>query len=152
MSANRAVVDTNVLVYAHLTDSPHHLTSVALLDRAKRPDADLCIFPQMVAEFYATMTNPKRVTSPMSAAIALNALDKLLALPGITVLPIPVDIVARVMVLLRAAPVTGRLVFDYQIAAALLQAGISTLYTYNIKDFSHIPDISPVEPPALATA
>jgi predicted nucleic acid-binding protein len=150
MSPDRSVVDTNVLVYAHLTASPQHADSLALVDRAKDPAAGLCVFPQMVTEFFAIVTNPKRVTTPMDCPTALTAVDKLLAYPGLAVLPVPADLVSRVMALLRAAPVTGPKVFDYQIAAAMLQAGISTPYTYNTTDFAGIPGIVVKEPPPTA--
>ena len=152
MFPDRSVVDTNVLVYAHLTASPQHADSLAPIDRAKDPAAGLCVFPQMVAEFFAIVTNPKRVTTPMDGRTALTAIDKLLAYPGLTVLPVPTDIVPRLLVLLRAAPVTGPRVFDYQIAAVMLQAGISTLYTYNTTDFAGIPGIVAKEPPPAPPA
>ena len=42
--------------------------------------AGLCVVPQNLAEFYATVTNPRRVTQAKSTTEALDAIDDLLAL------------------------------------------------------------------------
>ncbi|MFO0850351.1 MAG: PIN domain-containing protein [Gemmataceae bacterium] len=147
MTTDRAAVDTTVLVYAHFPDSPHYAASVALLEQARVPTAGLCLFPQMLTEFFAVATNPKRVTVPMSAVTAVAAIDHLLAFPGLALLPLPADVAARWTALVRARPVIGRHVYDYQIAAAMLAYGIGTVYTHNTRDFAPIPGITAVAPP-----
>ena len=57
-----ALVDTNVLVYALFPAMPDHAASRALMDRAKAADANLCIAPQNLIEFFAVVTDPRRVT------------------------------------------------------------------------------------------
>jgi predicted nucleic acid-binding protein len=118
-----------------------------MVEAARAPDAALCIFPQMLAEFFAVVTNPRRVTPAKSVADALSAVEQFLALPGLALLPVPVDVVSRWVQLVRAKPVTGGDVFDYQAAAAMLSSGIATVYTYNTADFAGIPGITAVEPP-----
>ncbi len=46
-SGDPALVDTNVLVYALLTDCPEHEASRALLDRAQNGEEALCVTPQV---------------------------------------------------------------------------------------------------------
>lgn len=101
----------------------------------------------MLTEFFATVTNPKRVSDPMTAAEALAAIDRMLTLPGLAVRPWPTDLTARWLDLLRAGPATGPRVYDYQIAAAMLAYGIGTVYTHNTRDFAPIPGITAVAPP-----
>jgi predicted nucleic acid-binding protein len=79
-----ALVDTNLLVYALLTDGPHYAPSRALLDQAQAGSLSLCVTPQVLAEFYAIVTNARRVTDPRPpqevfiacrSSICINAAD-----------------------------------------------------------------------------
>jgi len=75
MSANLALVDTNVLVYALYAESEHHAACRALLDRAQAGELSLCFALQTLAEFYAVVTDSRRVTVPRSPAEALAAVE-----------------------------------------------------------------------------
>jgi hypothetical protein len=68
-------VDTNVLVYAVFPAMPEHAASRTLVDTAKATGADLCFAPQNLIEFYAVVTDPRRVTQPKSSDEALQAID-----------------------------------------------------------------------------
>jgi predicted nucleic acid-binding protein len=89
MSADRSLVDTNVLVYALFPAAPQHAASRALVESATDPAAGLVVFPQMLAEFFAVVTNPRRVAVAKTAEEALQAIEQFLALPGLTLLPLP---------------------------------------------------------------
>jgi predicted nucleic acid-binding protein len=140
-------VDTNVLVYSVAAAAPQRAASRSLMDRAKEPSAGLCIFPHLLAECFAIITNPKRVSPAKTPQEALEALEQFLALPGLTVLPLPADVVVRWIQLVRSRPVKGGKVFDRQTAAGMLAHGIGTIYTYNLADFQGIPGITAKEPP-----
>jgi hypothetical protein len=58
-----------------------------------------------LAEFFAIVTNPRRVTPVKTAEEVLQAIEQFLALPGLTVLPLPADVVTRWIALVRANPV-----------------------------------------------
>jgi len=69
--------DTNVLVYAALTDDARHAACRSLL---RTPDSGrLNISPQILAEFYSTITSPKRVTAPFTPSEAIEFIE---TLPG----------------------------------------------------------------------
>jgi predicted nucleic acid-binding protein len=148
MTTPSELVDT--LVYAVFANAPQHTASRALIDRAKAPHAGLCVLPQILAEFFAVVTNPKRVSPVRTSAEALQAVEQFLALPGLTVLPLPTDVVTRWVQLARAKPVQKGEIFDLQAAAAMLSHGVKTVYTYNTADFQGIPGITALEPPAVA--
>jgi uncharacterized protein len=147
MTPGVEVVDTNVLVYAHMRDSVHHADASSLVEHAKDARSELRLFPQMMAEFYATVTNPRRVTAVMSPAEALVVLDDLLSFPGFQLLGLPSDDVTRWIRLLKAHPVRGQDVYDYQIAAAMEAHGIRTIRNYNLDDFRDFPHINALKPP-----
>jgi predicted nucleic acid-binding protein len=150
MSADRALLDTNVLVYSAYPSATQHPASRALVESAKDPAAGLCVFPQILAEFFAVVTNPKRVMPAKTAEEALQAVEQFLALPGLTLLPLPADVVTRWIALVRTNPVKGGEVFDVQAAAAMLAHGIATVFTYNVADFNSFPGIAAKEPPPAA--
>ena len=148
MSAKAAVLDTNILVYALFSDSPHHIVSRRLLDQAASEKAELFLASQSLAEFYAVVTNPRRVRSPKSANEAISVIAQIMELPGLTLLPQPIDVVVRWCELLKTNPVTGGDVFDVQLIATMLASGIHRIYTFNISDFRKFNAIEAVVPTA----
>lgn len=71
-----ALLDTNVLVYYHQDLSPFHSRAKAILEMGLRRELPLCLCPQVLMEFYATITNPRRVTDPVSPEQALAEVEK----------------------------------------------------------------------------
>lgn len=95
------------------------------------------------------VTNPKRVTVPKSASEALTPIRKFLALPGMALMPVPTDVVPRLIALLDQHPVTRGKVHDVHLVAAMLGNGITRIYTFNRDDFipfSELQVIVPGEP------
>jgi toxin-antitoxin system PIN domain toxin len=144
--ADRSLLDTNILVYALYESSPHHHAARAVLAQAEKPGAEYCLAAQSLAEFYAVVTDPRRVTPARDYASALEAVDAILALPGIMLLPTPADIVLRWMELIRRRPVTRQHVFDVQLVANMLGNGVHKILTFNVADFSPFSDIEAVHP------
>ncbi len=95
----------------------------------------LCVAQQNLAEFYAVVTDPRRVTEPRQPAEALEAIKRLIAMPGICLLPLPADIVERWIALMRNRPVRRGAAFDVQLVATMLGNGIRKIYTLNDSDF-----------------
>ena len=146
MPDDLALVDTNVLVYAHLPESEQHQASRSLLDRAQAGQVPLCVVSQVLAEFYSIVTNARRVEQPRQPAETLDAIDRLLRMPGMTVLPTPADLLTRLLSLLQQFPAVGAEVFDYQLAAAMLGHGVTRIYTFNTAHFERFPDLEVLEP------
>lgn len=111
MSADLTLVDTNVLVYAFYPESEHYAASRSLLDRAQGGEITICLVPQILSEFYAVVTNAKRVTAPRQAEEAADAIEKILAMPGTVLFPVPGDLVSRWLSLVRKYRVTGAAIF-----------------------------------------
>ena len=107
MSDSPALVDTNVLVYALFAESEHHAASRALLDRAQSGQLSLCLALQTLAEFYAVVTDPRRVAVPRGPEEALATVETLAAMPGIALLPVPADALDRLLLLARKYPLRG---------------------------------------------
>src|SRR5437763_14806197 len=114
MSIDRRLVDTNVFVYSLYPASAQHVASRALVESATDPAAGLVVFPPILAEFFSIVTNSKRVSPAKTVDEALRAIEQFLALPGLSLLAVPPDVVTRWIGLVRARPVTGAEVFDVQ--------------------------------------
>jgi toxin-antitoxin system PIN domain toxin len=146
MPIEPGVVDANILVYAINPDTPQHAASHALLEAARDPSVTLYVTPQILCEFYSVITSRKRVAVPTSPADAVVIISDLLAQPGLHVLPVPEQTVARLMVLLQRRPVTGSDVFDLQIVATMQANNIQRIYTFNTDDFQKFPELSVIAP------
>lgn len=141
-----ALIDTNVLVYALFPAMPEHVASRALLDRAKSAGANLCVAPQNLIEFFAVVTDPRRVTQPKTPDVALAAIDDLLALPGLTLLLVPGDLIDRWCQLLRQSPVIRKRAFDTQLIATMLASSVTKIYTFNPADFQKFSQLQVLAP------
>ena len=135
-------VDANVLVYAALKDDPRNKAAKALLKDSSR--GTLHISPQILTEFYSTITSRKRVTAPFAPLEAVEFIETLLEYEHVLVLAISQDVPRRLLALLKT--VRGPDVFDLQIVATMLAHGVTKLFTYNGADFQQFPDIELFEP------
>lgn len=141
------MLDTNVLVYAYHRKSPHHAASRALLEQAREGTALFCVSPQVLAEFYAVVTNPRRISEPLSPEMAFDTIMKTQALPGMMTLPLPLNVVDIWGELVQQHAVVGQKIYDVQLVATMLGHEITRLYTYNHKDFAPFP-VTPLLPSA----
>ena len=87
-SAERSLVDANVLVYSSTPAAGQYQPFRALLESDKR----LCVSPQVFAEFHSVVTNPRRATESFSSAEARAFINAIL--PRFDVLPMPAAVVA----------------------------------------------------------
>ena|SRR5437879_6543167 len=149
MTNDRAMLDANLLVYAFYPKVPQHHPARQTLDQAQDENVGLCVTSQVLAEFYAVVTNPKRVNPALKPSAALQRIDEIRSLPGLVVLPLPVDVVDRWVALLRRHPVVRKRIFDVQLVATMLANGVKRIYTFNVKDFRPFPEIEAVEPTVL---
>jgi predicted nucleic acid-binding protein len=118
-------------VRRHCPTSEFYAASDALLERTKTAGAGLCIAPQNLAEFYAIVTNARRVATPRTPEEALAVIEQFLERPGLELIPVPADIVARWVELVRRHPVVGGDLFEIQLIATMLGNGITRIYTFN---------------------
>jgi predicted nucleic acid-binding protein len=144
--ADIALLDTNVLVYALFPAAPQHTASRALIDSAQDAEAGLCVSPNVLTEFFSVVTDARRVSPARTPEDALKAIDDLLALPGLSLIPVPVDVISRIADLVREHPITDGAIFDLQIAATMLGNGVRRVYTYNRSDFEKVQGLDILTP------
>jgi predicted nucleic acid-binding protein len=73
-----ALLDTNILVYAADETSAFHVPAKQLRDQGVQGDISVAVSPQILFEFFAVITNPRRVTQPRSPQEAREEMEKYL--------------------------------------------------------------------------
>ena len=141
----RVLVDTNVLLYATLAADPRHERAREILALRHRPEVVLSISVQNLAEMYPNLTGPKN-QPPDSPKLAREKIRSLSRLRGLTVLPLTLESVHHALDLCVAGGVTRQNYFDRQLAALMIREGIPVILTENVKDFSGIEGITPLNP------
>jgi predicted nucleic acid-binding protein len=128
------------------TACPHHAAAATLLERAQSGDVVLCVLPQVLAEFYAVVTDARRVECAMTVEEAIAAINAFLTMPGMTELPVPADLTSRWLDLARQHNVTRGYVFDVVLAASMLGNGVRRIYTFNRSDFERFGEVEVLDP------
>jgi uncharacterized protein len=144
--ADFRLLDTNVLVYAHLEDSAFHSACQDLIEQSQRGEVLLCVTSQVLAEFYAVITDSRRVTAYYQPAEAIAAIERILAVANMLVLPTPADIVPRWLAMLRKYAVVRGAIFDVQLAATMLANGVSRIYTFDRLHFERFDELEVLTP------
>ena len=142
-------IDTNIFVYAEFSDSLHHVTARTILNRAMESDAGFCTAPQVLAEFYAVVTDTRRVSAARNPGEAVDDIERILELPGIIVLPVPSDFARIWLPLARRYEITRQDIFDTQIVALMTVHGISRIATFDEKDFERFSEVSVQRPEGI---
>lgn len=141
----RVLIDTNVLLYATLSADPRHERAREVLALRHRPEVSLSISVQNLAEMYPNLTGPKN-QPPDSPELAREKIRSLSRLRGLNVLPLTLESVHHALDLCVAGGVTRQNYFDRQLAALMIREGIPVILTENVKDFSGIKGITPMNP------
>lgn len=141
----RVLVDTNVLIYATLTADPRHKRAQEALDLRRKPQVEVFISVQNLAEMYPNLTGPKN-QPPDSPAVARDKIQSIARLRGLTVLPLTLDTVHGSLDLCVAGGVTRQKYFDQQLAALMIREGIPIILTENDSDFAGIEGVTPINP------
>ena len=140
----RAIIDTNVLVYAADARAPQHAAAEALRDAAARGEFMGYLTTQVVLEFVSVVTSPKHVASPRSVAEAWAEVRRLTT--AFPVLTLEDDAIRTVAQLSEDLGVKGADIFDLAIAATALRSGINITYTFDARLFSRVPGLEAREP------
>lgn len=138
-------LDTNILVYAHREDSPHHEAAAQALDELAHGRAPWAIPWPCLHEFLAVVTHPRIYRPATTTEVALAAVRSLLALPHVHPLTETTDHAEILGELLGGPGVVGPKVHDARIAAICLGHGLSQLWSAD-RDFSWFPALRVVNP------
>lgn len=133
-------VDTNLLVYAHREESPHHHPARDALRGLAESGSRWGVPWPCVHEFLAVVTHPRVYAPPSPMPLAVRAMRDLAGLPGARLLGESERHLAVLADLLESSGATGARVHDARVAAICLTHGVSELWTAD-RDFSYFPEL-----------
>ncbi len=133
-SANRLLVDTNVLVYASLRNSPWHGHAIQALHTALQSRAEVWVSRQILREYLAVLTRPGATTlaTPATTAVAdVTAFVRMFRVADETS-----DVTTRLLSLVQSVPMGGKQIHDANLVATMQAYAIPRLLTHNVADFT----------------
>ncbi len=138
-------VDTNILVYARRSETPHHQKAAQLL-RSLATGSEPWVLPwPCIYEFLRVVTHPRLFRPPTPVEEAWQAVELLLESPS--VVPTAEGERHRQVLgeLLRHSSVYGHLFHDAHIAALLIENGVHEIVTAD-EDFHRFPRLKVINP------
>jgi len=143
--SGRALIDTNVLIYATLEGDRRFGASQKLLLDDQDDELERFISVQNLAEIFSNLTGPK-MSVPDSPALARKKIEAIASLSTIQVLPLTADIQRIALELCEKYDIRQQKYFDIQLFATMVAFGISTLLTENTSDFTDLDELKVVNP------
>ena len=128
MMADKAFIDSNILLRALLPPSGLHQQCDNLIKSLFADAVDIWISGQVIREFLVQVTHPNTTEwPPLSTNAALSRLERFL--PSLRVAGETTAVQIELRKLLREYQVMGKSIHDANIIATMLAHGIDTLYT-----------------------
>ncbi len=131
-------IDTNLLVYAHRSDSHFHELASLALGEVVNATAPWALPWPCVHEFIAVVTHPRIYKQPTPLAQAFEAIHALTSRSNTQVLAESAGYLQRLEQLALSARLTGAMIHDARIAALCLHHGVRVLLSAD-RDFSRFP-------------
>ena len=139
-------LDTNVLVYADDPSSPHHRMARQVLEDAMMGKRHVCLSPQVLAEYYAVITNPHKAKHPLSIDEARRRITFLNRTRKIKKVYPRRTAMKRCMEVCAEHEIRGVRIFDVFYAMTLLDNRVRRLITQNVRDFTFLKQLEVENP------
>lgn len=143
-------VDTNILVYAHRAEMPHHAAARALVNQLASNPAPWAVPWPCVYEFIKVVTHPRVFSPPTTLDDAMAVVESLADAPSVVLIghgPAHLDHLRRAV---DDGLPTGSLIHDAHIVALALEHGVTELLSSD-RDFRRFRTLTvrdPFLPPA----
>ncbi len=138
-------VDTNILVYAHRSDSAWHAPAYDRVKTLSESRSPWAIPWPCVHEFYAVVTHARIYDPASTAAEALRQIDAWLESPTLVLLAEGDSYWHELQGTVERSRVTGAQIHDARVAAICRSHGVRELWTAD-RDFSRFPDLNAHNP------
>ena len=138
-------VDSNILIYAHRTDSPFHDRAASRITELAQGGSAWGIPWPCVHELLAIVTNPRVYDPPTAVGVALDYMEGLIQSPSLVLLAETEVHWNTLRPLMVVGRIVGGRVHDARIAAICIQHGVRELWSAD-RDFSRFPDLTVINP------
>ncbi len=132
-------LDTNVLVYAADESFPLHSAARDVRDRAAAEQRKARLCYSVLLEFFAVVTDSRRVGNPLPPAEAWR--EVVTYLKAFEVLYPDERTFAELGKLADRYQIRRQTIFDALIVATMIQYGVQGIYTDNHKDFARFDEV-----------
>ena len=143
-------LDSNILVYAVNEKSPYYAGARAIFDVINKGELRVCLSPQVLGEFYAVITNPRKLERALSPQEAAGVVERFLSSNAVLKLYPQKSTLGLTLKLVKHYQIKALDFFDAQIVATMLDNGVTTIYTVNEQDLAKFEEIKAVNPFELA--
>lgn len=136
-------VDTNILVYAHRSDSEWNDAAYACVDGLASAASAWAIPWPCIHEFFSVVTHPRIYDPPSTSVQAIDQIEAWLASPSLTLLAEGAEGApywSSLRPILEAGRIVGPRVHDARIASLCRFHGVLELWTAD-RDFSRFPSL-----------
>ena len=133
-------IDTNLLIYAHRSESPFHAVARPLVDSLRHAATPWALPWPCIHEFIGIATHPSVLKPPSTLAEALAFVDSLMASPSLHLLAESLGYFEKLRDLAKTAGLRGPRIHDARIAALCLHHGVSELWSAD-RDFALFPQL-----------
>lgn len=130
-------VDTNILIYANVKESPFHAQAQQCLQTAHQQGRAIWINRQIIREYLVTMTRPQAFPS-VNKATALQQVA--FFTDAFHIADETAEVTRHLQELIERHKVGGKQIHDTNIVATMLTYGITNLMTHNVNDFLRFSD------------
>ena len=131
------ILDTNILVHAYNKSSVHQKQASKIMKQALNGEIAACLTAQVIYEFFAVVTKPKRVESPMDLDEAADLCLDLWACREIEKIMPTQRTTNEVFKIAKECKLAKGKIFDCILAETAKENKIDTIYTENVSDFEH---------------
>ena len=140
------LIDTNILVYAANTASSLHERAKHLREKAKSGELMAYVSLQNLYEFYAIITDFRRVENPLSPEVAQEEVIKYLEAEFIGKIQMTEATLRRALKLSAKYKIMGQNFYDLLLVSTMIEQNVKTIYTVNVQDFQFIKEITTINP------
>ena len=138
-------VETNILVYAYRTDSPHHAKASQRLTDLVESGSDWAIPWPCLHEFIGVVTHARIYNPPASTDEALDQVEAWFQSPTLVLLSEAEGYWSDLRATILSGRVSGPRIHDARIAALCQHHRVRELWTAD-RDFSRFPSLRTINP------
>lgn len=139
VDANSVFLDTNVLVYANVMESPLHQLALKTIQSYYDIGTELWISRQILREYIAVLTRPQIFSKPVSVSVVADRIRFFQT--HFQVAEENPQVTEALLMLIERFNVGGSQVHDANIVAIMQVYGIQNLITHNVSDFKRFSSI-----------
>lgn len=135
-------VDTNILVYANVIETPFHEQALTAINTAHQENRAIWISRQVIREYLVTLTRPQAFDN-LPKEIVLEQVKQFIK--KLEVADDTPSVSEKLLQLLTDFKVGGKQIHDANIVATMLAYDIPCLLTHNVKDFKRFESIIEIQ-------